>query len=69
MERKESLCRTPEYTMDMIKDMYKEEVARALRLSTIMDILGGDCDMCVAFGQLDRCQMCTRYYEPGSLAD
>ena len=29
----------------------------------------GDCDMCVAFGQLDRCQMCTRYYEPGSLAD
>ena len=29
----------------------------------------GDCDMCVAFGQLDRCQKCTRYYEPGSLAD
>lgn len=27
----------------------------------------GDCDMCVAFGQLDRCQMCTRYYEPGGL--
>ena len=45
MERKESLCRTPEYTMDMIKDMYKEEVARALRLSTIMDILGDDYDI------------------------
>ena len=27
----------------------------------------GDCDMCVAFGQLDRCQKCTRYYEPGGV--
>lgn len=45
MERKESLCRPPEYTADMIGDMYKEEVARALRLSTIFDILGDDYDL------------------------
>ena len=29
----------------------------------------GDCDMCASFGQPDRCQMCTRYYGPGSIPE
>lgn len=45
MEPKENLCQPPEYTADEIKDMYKEEIARALRLSTILDILGDDYDL------------------------
>lgn len=44
MERK-NLCQSPEYTADEIKDMYKEEIARALRTSTILDILGDDYDL------------------------
>lgn len=29
----------------------------------------GDCDMCASFGKPDRCQTCTRYYEPGSMPE
>lgn len=31
--------------------------------------VNGDCDMCVAFGQPDRCQTCARYYGPGSIPE
>lgn len=45
MGKEENLCQSREYTMDMIKDVYKEEIARALRTSTILDILGDDYDL------------------------
>ena len=45
MNRLENLCQPPEYTADMIGDMYKEEAARAIRLNTILDILGDDYDL------------------------
>lgn len=31
--------------------------------------VNGDCDMCASYGQQDRCQKCTRYYEPGSIPE
>ena len=31
--------------------------------------VNGDCDMCASYGQPDRCQKCTRYYEPGIMPE
>lgn len=45
MNRPENLCQPPEYTVDMIGDMYKEKAVRAIRLDTILDILGDDYDL------------------------
>lgn len=45
MEHKANLCQPPEHTADMFDDMYKQEIARAIRLSTILDILGDDYDL------------------------
>ena len=45
MEHSEKLCIPLEYTASMIEDEYKKNVARAIRLSTILDILGDDYDL------------------------
>ena len=45
MEHSEKLCIPLEYTAAMIEDEYKKNVARAIRLSTILDILGDDYDL------------------------
>lgn len=45
MEINKNLCQPPEYTPDIIKDIYKQEIARALRINTILDILGDDYDL------------------------
>ena len=45
MEHPEKLCIPLEYTAAMIEDEYKKNVARAIRLSTILDILGDDYDL------------------------
>ncbi len=31
--------------------------------------VSGECDMCVSFGQPDRCRKCTRYYDAVDLAE
>ena len=45
MEHSEKLCIPLEYMASMIEDEYKKNVARAIRLSTISDILGDDYDL------------------------
>lgn len=45
MEHSEKLCIPLEYTAATIEDEYKKNVARAIRLSTILDILGDDYDL------------------------
>ena len=45
MGRPENLCQSPEFTAEMIGDIVKEEAERALRLNTILNILGDDYDL------------------------
>lgn len=45
MDWLENPCIPPEITADMIGDEYKKNVARAIRLSTILDILGDNYDL------------------------
>ena len=45
VEHSEKLCIPLEYTAAMIEDEYKKNVARAIRLSTILDILGDTYDL------------------------
>ena len=45
VNHQKNLFHPPGYTAGMFDDMYKGEIARALRLSTILDILGDDYDL------------------------
>lgn len=45
MEQKENLCRPPEYTAEMVKDMYEKEIKRAHRLNEILEIIGYEYDL------------------------
>lgn len=45
MGQKENLCRPPEYTAEMFKDMYEKEIKRAHRLNEILEIIGYEYDL------------------------